>query len=197
LAYALGITPWERAGEEGAQSLHRLVEREEAELGGPGRALDLGCGSGAHAVAMAERGWDVTGVDQIAKAIRRATARARSAGVAVRFVQGDVTRLDPATVGRDHQLFLDVGCFHGLDDEQRSAMGRCVEHIAAPEATLLMLAFRPGGAPKPLPRGADEAAIERAFPGWKVIDKEFAPTEGMPAPLRKAAPAWLRVRRVG
>ena len=30
---------------------------------GPGRLLDAGCGGGAHALAFAEHGWEVTGVD--------------------------------------------------------------------------------------------------------------------------------------
>lgn len=48
LAYATGITPWERAAEVDAPGLDRLYAREEADHEGPGRMIDLGCGSGAH-----------------------------------------------------------------------------------------------------------------------------------------------------
>lgn len=60
---------------------------------------------------------------------------------------------------------------------------------------MILLAFRPGAVPKPLPRGADGTDIETAFPGWRVIDSEAAPTGGMPAPLRKAEPAFYLVQR--
>jgi SAM-dependent methyltransferase len=42
----------------------------------PGRALDLGCGEGADAVWLAERGWRVLAVDVSATALRRATEAA-------------------------------------------------------------------------------------------------------------------------
>src|SRR5690625_2504728 len=48
----------------------RLVE-EAGELT-PGRALDLGCGEGADAVWLAERGWQVVAVDISATALQRA-----------------------------------------------------------------------------------------------------------------------------
>ncbi|MER8010281.1 class I SAM-dependent methyltransferase [Streptomyces sp. NPDC094149] len=195
VAYALNLTPWERAGTSGAAALDRLIARAETELGGPGRALDLGCGSGLHLVALAQRGWQATGVELIGKAVRRARARVADAGAEARVLQGDVTALDRTAVGGPYHLLLDIGCFHGLDDEQRAAMGRSATAVAAPEALMILLSFRPGAVPKPLPRGADSTDIGTAFPGWHVIDSERAPTEGMPAPLRKAAPTFHLVRR--
>jgi SAM-dependent methyltransferase len=197
IAYALRLTPWERAGVGGAAALDKLIARAEDELGGPGRALDLGCGSGQHLLALARRGWQATGVDAVGRAVRRARARASGAGVSVRAVRGDVTDLDPSQVGTGHQLLLDIGCFHGLTDVQRARMGSSATSVAAADALMILLAFRPGTTPKPLPRGADAADIETAFPGWRVVDIEAAPTDGMPKPLRKAAPAFYVVRRTG
>lgn len=194
LAYATGITPWERAAEADAPGLDRFYDREEADHAGPGRILDLGCGSGAHTVALAARGWKATGVDQVGAALRRARRRARSRQVTAEFVQADVTTLDPAQLGSGFDFFLDVGCFHGLSDPQRSAMGRSVTALAGPAATLLLLAFKAGATPRPLPRGADTADLERAFPQWQIIDSEAATTDGMPKPLRRAAPTWYRLR---
>lgn len=42
---------------------------------GPGRLLDVGCGSGAHTTTFAERGWDVVGVDISEDLLDRARAR--------------------------------------------------------------------------------------------------------------------------
>ena len=196
IAYALGVTPWERAGRAGAAALDILIARAEDEFGGPGRALDLGCGSGQHVVALARRGWCATGVDAVATAVRRARARAASAGVSVTVVRGDVTDLDADEVGTGHQLLLDIGCFHGLADGDRTRMGRSATAVAADDALMILLAFRPGTTPKLLPRGADAGDIVSAFPGWRVVDVEAAPTDGMPKPLRKAAPAFYVVRRI-
>ena len=48
----------------------------------PGRALDLGCGEGADVIWLAQHGWQATGIDISATAIRHATAAAEASGVA-------------------------------------------------------------------------------------------------------------------
>src|SRR5215212_487186 len=53
----------------------------------PGRALDVGCGEGADAVWLAQRGWDVTGLDVSGVALDRARLHARDAGVVARWVR--------------------------------------------------------------------------------------------------------------
>ena len=141
LAYATKIILWEQAAEADAPGLDRLFSREEADHGGPGRALDLGCGTGAHTVALAARGWKATGVEQVGAALRRARRRATGQHVTVEFLQTDGTDLDPAQLGGGFDFFLDVGCFHGLSDHQRAAMGRSVTRVAGPSAIPLMLAF--------------------------------------------------------
>ena len=59
----------------------------------PGRALDLGCGEGADAVWLAERGWHVVAVDISDTALGRAADAARTHGVAdrIEFVQFDLS----------------------------------------------------------------------------------------------------------
>lgn len=52
----------------------------------PGRVLDVGCGEGADALWLAERGWDVTGLDVSQVALDRAAGQAESAGVSVRWL---------------------------------------------------------------------------------------------------------------
>jgi hypothetical protein len=105
-----------------------------------------------------------------------------------------VTALRPAEVGTDVAFFLDIGCFHGLGDGQRIAMGEGVTACAAPDATMLLLAFLPGRR-GPLPRGADRADIEAAFAGWTVDREDVADPAGIPGPLKKAAPRCYHLRR--
>ncbi len=56
----------------------------------PGRALDVGCGEGADAIWLAQRGWDVTAVDVSPLAVERARAAGARAGVVVDWVCDDV-----------------------------------------------------------------------------------------------------------
>ncbi|HSD25122.1 MAG TPA: class I SAM-dependent methyltransferase [Solirubrobacterales bacterium] len=179
LAYAIGFHPWEDLAEHPpfAIKLLGLVAREEDGREPPyGPALDLGTGSALWAVRVAQRGWDVTGIDIVEKALRRARERAEEAGVEMRLVQGDVTALSEAGVGSGFRLVLDTGTFHGLSDDQREAMGREVSAIAAPDATLILDCFAPRRR-GPLPRGASQEEVEGAFPGWEVTDVEVADTE--------------------
>ena len=68
----------------------RLVV-EVAELA-PGRALDVGCGEGADAIWLAQRGWTVTAIDISDVAIGRAREAAERVGAAVEWVCGDALR---------------------------------------------------------------------------------------------------------
>jgi SAM-dependent methyltransferase len=195
IAYRLGITPWERAGEAGKQQLASLLETEEQERAVPyGKALDLGCGRGSHSIDLARRGWEVTAVDVVPKAIQDAKKRAAERGVAVDFVVADVTALSASDVGKGFTFFLDVGCFHGLTDSQRLAMAESVTNVATADATMLLLAFQPGKR-GPLPRGTSRSEIERSFDRWTVLDEGAAETAGIPRPLKKASPRWYRLRR--
>jgi SAM-dependent methyltransferase len=55
----------------------------------PGRAFDVGCGEGADAIWLAQRGWTVTAIDISDVAIRRAQDAADRAGAAIEWIVGD------------------------------------------------------------------------------------------------------------
>jgi 2-polyprenyl-3-methyl-5-hydroxy-6-metoxy-1,4-benzoquinol methylase len=78
----------------------------------PGRALDLGCGTGTNAITLAQHRWDVIGIDISTRAIREAHLKAEKAGVNVHFLQGDVA--DLKGVEGTFDLILDIGCFHAI-----------------------------------------------------------------------------------
>lgn len=87
----------------------------------PGRALDLGCGTGTDSVYLAGHGWQVVGVDFAPRALQVARRRARDAGVAAEFVTADVTRLGESGIEGPFDLVTDVGCYHGLPSGRRDA----------------------------------------------------------------------------
>lgn len=56
--------------------------------------LDIGCGTGRHAIELTARGYQVTGVDLSAAQLARAREKATAAGVSVDFRQGDARELE-------------------------------------------------------------------------------------------------------
>jgi SAM-dependent methyltransferase len=63
---------------------------------GAGTALDVGCGEGADAIWLAERGWRVTGIDVSARALGRAARAAEMAGADVDWRTLGLEDLDEA-----------------------------------------------------------------------------------------------------
>lgn len=59
----------------------------------PKRILDVGCGTGGHAILLARRGYKVTGIDASETMIRQAKTKADTKGVEVDFRRMDVSRL--------------------------------------------------------------------------------------------------------
>lgn len=194
VAYAVGFTPWDEESVELSAQRDTLFAREEAAREPSyGFVLDLGCGKGPWSIELARRGWRVVGVDLVPKALRTARQRAEAAGVDVDFREGDVTALRDAGVGTGFQFLLDVECFNHLNGAQRMAMGREVNAVAAPDATMLLLVWtraRRG----PLPPGASRADLEAAFPGWRVVAEDRYTAE-LTAPLKRVDPHWYRMAR--
>lgn len=196
-AFRVGMTPWEEAVDHppAANAIAELFDREQEGHEPPyGLALDLGCGSGHWTVELARRGWEVVGIDNVSAALERAQERARSARVDVELVDGDITALRAAGVGSGFDLIWDFGSIHGLDEEQRQAVGREVSAAAAPGAKALILAWKPGWR-GPLPRGVSRTEIETDFAGWEIIDQRAFDTTGLPRPLRGVEPRVYRLLR--
>ena len=172
-AYGIGFHPWEDAATDPAfvNKFHELIAREESGRSPPfGTALDLGTGSGIWGIELAKRGWQVTGIDIVEKALERARERAQRAGVNMQLVNGDVTALRNAGIGTGFRLVLDTGTFHDFDVARQQAMGREIDAVAGAGAAVLLLVW-----PKrkrPLIRGATRDEIEAAFPGWRITHVE-------------------------
>ncbi|MGN6172734.1 MAG: class I SAM-dependent methyltransferase [Streptosporangiaceae bacterium] len=197
IAYQVGFHPWEDLADHPpfADTLTQLIAREEGDGGLPfGPALDVGSGSGVWGVRLAQRGWDVTGVELVAKAVARARKRVAAADVQMRIVRADVTKLAAGGAGTGFRLILDTGTFHGLTGPQQAAMGREITAVAAVDATVLLDVFAPGRR-GPLPRGATPSDIEAAFPAWQITDVEAADTDPEPIARKlKFDEHWYRLR---
>jgi cyclopropane fatty-acyl-phospholipid synthase-like methyltransferase len=132
LGYLFGRTPWDTGITPPELSLY-LDETP------PGRALDLGCGTGTNIISIAKRGWQVVGVDFSNRAIRKARLKAKAAGVSVELRHGDVNRL--AGFQEPFDLVLDIGCFHSLSSTERTRYALNLGRLVRPGGTYLLYSW--------------------------------------------------------
>ncbi len=142
--------PWEMGPRS---ELVDLVESGvlTAEALPPGRAIDLGCGTGSNAVFLAQNGFDVTGVDFSKVALRKAQDRSVAADVAERthWIRADLTKVPPERFHGSFDLLVDYGTLDDLNAGERVAMARTVRLLARPGARLVFWCFY--GHPEELP----------------------------------------------
>jgi cyclopropane fatty-acyl-phospholipid synthase-like methyltransferase len=106
----------------------------------PGRAVDLGCGTGANAVFLAQHGFDVTGIDFALAALAKATAKATAAGVCIRFIKDGLTALHHCLGTFD--LLVDCGTLDDFSPGKRTRYVANVIPLAGPDAQFLLWCFQ-------------------------------------------------------
>ena len=141
LMYRIGA-PWDGPPRP---ELVTLVERgvlTPAQLA-PGRAVDLGCGTGANVMYLAQHGFESTGIDFSAIALRTARKRASAVGMdgQIRFVEGDLTASEIPGVEGPFDLLVDYGTLDDLDPAGRRAMATLISNLARPGALFLLWCF--------------------------------------------------------
>jgi cyclopropane fatty-acyl-phospholipid synthase-like methyltransferase len=175
LRYMIGNTPWD-TGVSPPELIAYLEENP------PGRALDLGCGTGTNAITIHSYGWDVIGVDSSHFAIRRALEKTICEAREVEFRRLDVSRLKG--IRGPFELILDIGCFHSLSPKARARYVQRLPQLIHPGGTYLLYSWLADPEESgDLPPSEDE--IEQAFsPHFPSIKKELG-TE------RERTSAWF------
>jgi SAM-dependent methyltransferase len=118
----------------------------------PGLALDLGCGSGADAIFLSQRGFTVLGLDFSATAISKARAAAATARLEQPPVFGVMDLLDLATANLTgpFDLLFDGGTIDDFPPSVRPRIADAVTAVSRPGSVLVMWCFYadPAGLPR-------------------------------------------------
>ena len=132
-SYDAGHPPWDI----GRPQPSFLELAEQGVLAG--RVLDVGCGTGEHALMAAARGLDATGIDAVPRAIDLAQRKARDRGLNARFLVWDALKLPD--LGEQFDTVLDCGLFHVFDDDNRGRFVPSLHAVMTAGARYHMLCF--------------------------------------------------------
>jgi ubiquinone/menaquinone biosynthesis C-methylase UbiE len=137
-------------------------------------ALDLGCGTGDHVFALAERGLAVTGIDFVASAIAQANERAAAlppeVAQIVTFETGDAFHLSQR--GEQYRTIVDSGFLHLFEQEPRNDFARELAAALLPGGRYYLLAFAVEFDLPNTPRKVTEAELRERFTpeaGWRIL----------------------------
>jgi SAM-dependent methyltransferase len=158
----------------------------------PGRAIDLGCGTGTNVRYLLEHGWEADGVDYVPEAVER--ARHKLAGFSPErcaLFCHDVTRLDQlGGLRAPYDLAIDIGCGQGIAPAFQARYAQIVAGLLRPGGTFMLYAHCP---------------VEEAGFGWlaEEVHRLFEPSftliwEAFNADSASGHPAgWYRFARRG
>jgi cyclopropane fatty-acyl-phospholipid synthase-like methyltransferase len=132
-----------------------------------GRVLDVGCGTGEHALMAAGMGLDATGVDSAPTAIELAKRKARERNLEARFLVWDA--LDLGSLGEVFDTALDCGLFHVFDDDGRRRYVESLRSAIPTGGRYFMLCFSDEEPGDWGPRRVTEREIQDVFAeGWTI-----------------------------
>lgn len=132
--HPLETLPWELG--KPRKILVNLIEKGIIKKG---KALDICCGAGSNTVYLAQKGFDVTGIDISSKAIEYATQKAEQARVKIRLMVQNFLKL--LFKDEEFDFVFDMGCFHHVEVEDRSTFIKGVYRVLKKGGIYLLVCF--------------------------------------------------------
>ncbi len=177
-----GVGPWDI--DHPQQAFVELVQAGRIQ----GTVLDAGCGTGEHALYIAQHGYVVQGIDIASLAIKKAQEKAQERGIAAQFRVFDALALH--TLGETFDTVIDSGLLHNFSDEEREQFIKGLTSIMKPGGTYFVLCFSvtlPHGFG---PRGITQTDLQALFrEGWHINSIEASSFELNGTEYRPSA--WL------
>jgi cyclopropane fatty-acyl-phospholipid synthase-like methyltransferase len=171
-----------------------MVRLAEAGLFTARHVLDVGCGTGEHALLAASHGATSAGVDISGAAIDLARAKATARALDVRFEVGDVLEL--GQLGLNAQVIIDSGVFHVFSDDDRSRYVTSLSEALASGGTLYLMCFSERQPGDWGPRRVRQDELRASFSdGWAIQSISPETFEVRPVGGATLAQAWLAAIR--
>lgn len=145
-----------------------LVEQAVARFGGSTHVksvLDLGCGTGGHALELLARGYEVVGVDRSPEMLELACSKAQKADVSLRLEQGDIRSFDLDERFDLALLMFAVISYLQTNDDVVGALRNIHRHLQ-PDGLLIFDAWH---GPAVLAEGPEKRQSEVAVDGRKTL----------------------------
>lgn len=136
-SYLFGNAPWD-SGISPPELYDHIASHP------PGRAIDIGCGTGTNVITLANAGWQVTGFDFAPRAVSLAKRKLKQANIDAPIYVDDATQMRNITGPFD--LALDLGCFHSI--ESKADYLTQLTRILAPDGFWLLYGFLKSAVPQ-------------------------------------------------
>jgi SAM-dependent methyltransferase len=169
-SYAAGELPWDTGEPEPL-----LVEFVTSGRVQPTLTLEIGAGTGTNSLWLAERGFDVLGIDIAPLAVERANEKLEGRRLGCRFATLDFLAASPH--GGPFQFIFDRGCFHVFDEhEERARFSARVAAALAPGGLWLSLVGSTEGPPREVgpPRRSAGEVILAIEPALEIVELRTA-----------------------
>ena len=169
-SYAAGELPWDTGEPEPL-----LVEFVTSGRVQPTLTLEIGAGTGTNSLWLAERGFDILGIDIAPLAVERANAKLEGRRLGCRFATLDF--LAASSHGGPFQFIFDRGCFHVFDEpEERARFSARVAAALAPGGLWLSLIGSTEGPPREIgpPRRSAREVILAIEPALELVELRAA-----------------------
>lgn len=178
--YETGNTPWD--SNLPSKELLRVLNEYPFPLG---RVVELGCGTGTNAIALAQLGWKVTGVDCVEKALDIAKGKSESAGVNVDWIAADVQNF--GTDSAPFDLIFDRGCYHCCRRVDLSGYLQTLNNVTQSGSMMLCLCGNSNSTEQGGPPRVSESDLRNEFsPLFDIIhlrEFHFEDAGGIQGPL--------------
>ncbi len=177
--YLLAWTPW-----DSGITPPEIVSLVEGGRIPPGRALDLGCGTGTNVIYLMQHGFDAVGVDGSARAIAKARKKLEAAHIKAPLYVADLLDTDHFPATGPFDFVMDIGVMHIFDDADRARYAATLDRVTQRGSYHYAFGFKRGMAPRRGllrwirggPRGMNADDVRSALEphGFKVLEAHDA-----------------------
>jgi ubiquinone/menaquinone biosynthesis C-methylase UbiE len=135
-----------------------------------GRVLDIGCGTGDNSVFLAKKGFSITCLDIVSRAIDKGRQNAKKNKVNVTFRVGNAFRISEYFKQGSFDIVIDSGMFHTLDNDERPLYAKLINEVLVEGGKYFVLCFSDKEPGDRGPKRISKKDLEETFAGMFKIN---------------------------